>query len=104
MTADLKFGLPSDSAIVDTGTVAEAFDPGQVDHDLAFAAMLRQRPEDWRGVAHDQNFGVIDDGGEIVHEQRGDMRDLALNVLFVGADQASQGYCIVVDPKVQSLA
>src|SRR6266545_2605701 len=97
-------GSPGDAVILDTSTVAETLDSRQIDHELAFAAMLRQCSKDRRGVTDDQHVGVLDNSGEIVHEQRGDMWDLALDVLLVGADQPSERYRIVVDAKVKSLA
>src|SRR5690606_28187753 len=76
----------------------------QVDHPLAARRLLDQLGESLVAVAQDDDVGLGHHVVQIAVEQRGDVRDLRLDVVLVGAVYAGVLDVAVVDAQVEALA
>src|SRR3989442_84592 len=78
--------------------------PDQVDDKLVGPALRQGFGELRRMFADDDYVGADDDLVDRVAEQRGQVRDLVLDVFLVGADQARERHVLVVDAQRESFA
>lgn len=76
----------------------------QVDHPLAARRLLGQLGETLVAVAQDDDVGLRHDVFQVAVEQRGNVRNLRLDVVLVGAVYAGVLDVAVVDAQVETLA
>ena len=96
--------LPADAAIVGLQKRSADRQPDEIHDDLIGPAAVDRLGEFRRLGPDDDDLGLVDDLLDRVAEQRGEVRDLLLDVLLVRADEPRERDVLVVDAEAAPLA